>query len=127
MVTSMRMLAEKQIATEEQMMMMVMMMMMISWSPPSPSSSDADIVLEADCDGGADVADDADVGGEADGENWKQGGPALQLQPHGAEIWSQKMRLFCDRGLLAKNYFIFDPRWMYSFKTPQVVLKWESR
>ena len=47
---------------------------------------DADVVLEADCDVGADVADDADDGGEADGENWKQGGPALQLQPHGAEI-----------------------------------------
>ena len=46
----------------------------------------ADGDIDADVGREADVADDADVGGEADGENWKQGGPALQLQPHGAEI-----------------------------------------
>ena len=56
------------------------------WRRVADGDIDADVVLEADCDVGADVADDADVGGEADGENWKQGGPALQLQPHGAEI-----------------------------------------
>ena len=56
------------------------------WRRVADGDIDADVGREADCDGGADVADDADVGGEADGENWKQGGPALQLQPHGAEI-----------------------------------------
>ena len=56
------------------------------WRRVADGDIDADVGREADCNGGADVADDADVGGEADGENWKQGGPALQLQPHGAEI-----------------------------------------
>ena len=56
------------------------------WRRVADGDIDADVGREADCDGGADVADDADVGGEADGENWKQGRPAHQMQPHGAEI-----------------------------------------